>query len=73
VTVSSTNPLRKVGGVRLATWNVNSIRSRADRVAAWLQRRDIDVLTLQATYPLACLRRQGLPVPVLDDDQGAVA
>jgi exodeoxyribonuclease III len=35
--------------VRLATWNVNSIRSRADRVAAWLQRRDIDVLALQET------------------------
>jgi exodeoxyribonuclease-3 len=35
--------------VRLATWNVNSIRSRADRVAAWLQRRDVDVLALQET------------------------
>src|SRR3954468_22840999 len=35
--------------MRLATWNVNSIRSRADRVAAWLQRRDIDVLALQET------------------------
>jgi exodeoxyribonuclease-3 len=38
-----------VGRVRLATWNVNSIRSRVDRVAAWLQRRDIDVLALQET------------------------
>jgi exodeoxyribonuclease-3 len=35
--------------VRLATWNVNSIRSRVDRVTAWLQRRDVDVLTLQET------------------------
>ncbi|MCU1615556.1 MAG: xthA [Frankiales bacterium] len=35
--------------MRLATWNVNSIRSRADRVAAWLQRRDLDVLALQET------------------------
>ena len=35
--------------MRLATWNVNSIRTRADRVAAWLQRRDVDVLTLQET------------------------
>jgi exodeoxyribonuclease-3 len=35
--------------VRLATWNVNSIRSRADRVAAWLQRRDVDVLAVQET------------------------
>ena len=35
--------------VRLATWNVNSIRTRADRVAAWLQRSDVDVLALQET------------------------
>src|SRR3954464_485418 len=37
------------GAMRLATWNVNSIRSRADRVVAWLQRRDVDVLALQET------------------------
>ncbi|MGZ4551339.1 MAG: exodeoxyribonuclease III [Blastococcus sp.] len=35
--------------MRLATWNVNSIRSRADRVEAFLQRHDIDVLALQET------------------------
>ena len=35
--------------MRLATWNVNSIRSRADRVAAWLERSDVDVLALQET------------------------
>jgi exodeoxyribonuclease III len=37
------------GVVRLATWNVNSIRTRVDRVTAWLQRRDVDVLALQET------------------------
>ena len=30
--------------MRLATWNVNSVRSRIDRVEALLQRHDIDVL-----------------------------
>ena len=35
--------------MRLATWNVNSIRSRADRVVAWLERSDVDVLALQET------------------------
>ena len=30
--------------MKIATWNVNSIRSRADRVAAWLQRSDVDVV-----------------------------
>src|SRR4051812_26254941 len=44
----SGKPPRLVG-VRVATWNVNSIRSRADRVAAFLQRQDVDVLALQET------------------------
>ncbi|MBF6315961.1 exodeoxyribonuclease III [Nocardia cyriacigeorgica] len=35
--------------MRLATWNVNSIRSRIDRVAAFLDRQDIDVLAIQET------------------------
>jgi exodeoxyribonuclease III len=35
--------------VRIATWNVNSIRSRIDRVEALLERHDLDVLALQET------------------------
>jgi exodeoxyribonuclease III len=35
--------------VRIATWNVNSLRSRIDRVEALLQRHDIDVLAVQET------------------------
>jgi exodeoxyribonuclease-3 len=35
--------------VRLATWNVNSIRSRIDRVTDWLERADVDVLAMQET------------------------
>lgn len=35
--------------MRLATWNVNSIRTRLDRVVAWLERSDVDVLALQET------------------------
>ncbi len=35
--------------MRIATWNVNSLRSRIDRVEALLQRHDIDVLALQET------------------------
>jgi exodeoxyribonuclease-3 len=33
--------------VRIATWNVNSVRARAGRVASWLQRADVDVLAMQ--------------------------
>ncbi len=35
------------GSVRIATWNINSIRSRASRVIDWLGREDVDVLALQ--------------------------
>lgn len=36
-------------GMRLATWNVNSIRARVDRVTDWLERADVDVLAMQET------------------------
>ena len=35
--------------MRLATWNVNSIRARHDRVMAWLVKSDVDVVLLQET------------------------
>jgi exodeoxyribonuclease III len=35
--------------VRIATWNVNSIRARVDRVADWVERSDLDVVALQET------------------------
>jgi len=35
--------------LRLATWNVNSIRGRVDRVTDWLRRADVDVLAMQET------------------------
>lgn len=51
--------------MRLATWNVNSIRSRIDRVEAWLERSDVDVLAMQETkardeqFPYARFRELG--------------
>lgn len=35
--------------MRIATWNVNSIRARAERVVDWLARSDVDVLAMQET------------------------
>lgn len=35
--------------MRIATWNVNSIRTRIDRVTGWLERNDVDVLAIQET------------------------
>lgn len=40
---------RYVSPVRIATWNVNSIRARLDRVTAWLARVQVDVLAIQET------------------------
>ncbi|HET7399705.1 MAG TPA: exodeoxyribonuclease III [Intrasporangium sp.] len=54
--------------MRIATWNVNSIRSRIDRVESWLRRADVDVLALQETkaredqFPYAGLRALGYEV-----------
>ena len=54
--------------MRIATWNVNSIRSRIDRVEAWLQRSDVDVLAIQETkckpeqFPTARLEALGYEV-----------
>jgi exodeoxyribonuclease-3 len=56
--------------VRIATWNVNSLRSRIDRVEAFLQRHDVDVLALQETkaredqLPLMGLQALGYEVAV---------
>ena len=37
------------GMLRLATWNVNSIRTRLGRVLDWLERAEVDVLAMQET------------------------
>lgn len=38
-----------LAAVRLATWNVNSMRTRVDRVVGWMQRSEVDVLAMQET------------------------
>ena len=35
--------------MRLATWNVNSIRARSEQVVAWMTRHQVDVLAIQET------------------------
>ena len=35
--------------MKLATWNVNSVRARLDRLIAWLEANSPDVLCLQET------------------------
>ncbi|WP_084468793.1 exodeoxyribonuclease III [Nocardiopsis trehalosi] len=35
--------------MRIATWNVNSVRARVDRIAAWVARSDVDVVAIQET------------------------
>jgi len=35
--------------VRIATWNVNSLKARLDKVVWWLERAKPDVLLMQET------------------------
>jgi exodeoxyribonuclease-3 len=61
--------------VRIATWNVNSLRSRIDRVERFLERHDIDVLALQETkaredqLPLMGLQALGYEIAVAGTNQ----
>lgn len=61
--------------MRIATWNVNSLRSRIDRVEAFLQRHEIDVLALQETkaredqLPLMGLQALGYDIAVAGTNQ----
>jgi len=61
--------------VRIATWNVNSLRSRIDRVEAFLDRHEIDVLALQETkaredqLPLMGIEARGYDVAVSGTNQ----
>ena len=61
--------------MRIATWNVNSLRSRIDRVEAFLQRQDVDVLAVQEIkareeqLPLMGLSSLGYEVAAVGYDQ----
>lgn len=35
--------------MKIATWNVNSIRARAERIEDWLEKTEVDVLAIQET------------------------
>lgn len=54
--------------MRIATWNVNSVRTRAERIAAFLERSGTDVLCMQETkvadakFPYAVFEAAGYEV-----------
>lgn len=54
--------------MRLATWNVNSVRSRSARIVDWLVRESVDVLAMQeikctdAQFPRAAFEDAGYEV-----------
>jgi len=61
--------------MRFATWNVNSIRARVDRVTDWLERSQVDVLAMQeikckpAQFPMAPFEALGYEVAAHGLDQ----
>lgn len=54
--------------MRIATWNINSVRTRIDRVTDFLSRHDVDVVALQETkvaddkFPAAAFEQAGYEV-----------
>jgi exodeoxyribonuclease-3 len=56
--------------MRIATWNVNSIRTRVSRVVDWLDRENIDVLAMQETkckpsqFPVSEFDRAGYSLEI---------
>ncbi len=56
--------------MRIATWNVNSIRTRVGRVVDWLVRADVDVLAMQEIkcrpdqFPIAEFERAGYQLEI---------
>ena len=56
--------------MRIASWNVNSVRTRLDHVLAWLDRTDVDLLALQETkvddplFPLEPFQSRGYEVSI---------
>ncbi|MBZ5741332.1 exodeoxyribonuclease III [Nocardioides mangrovi] len=61
--------------MRIATWNVNSLRTRIDRVEAFLDQHEIDVLAVQETkareeqLPLMGLQARGYDVAAAGTNQ----
>ncbi|MBT0772653.1 exodeoxyribonuclease III [Kineosporia sp. J2-2] len=61
--------------MRIATWNVNSMRARIDRAVAWLERSDVDVVAFQETkckdeqFPTARFEEIGYQVAHLGHSQ----
>lgn len=49
--------------IKLATWNVNSLKVRLDQVMDWLKTHDVDILALQETK----LTDDQFPVKVFED------
>lgn len=56
--------------MRIATWNVNSVRTRVARIVDWLVREDVDALAMQeikctdAQFPHAAFEEAGYEVAV---------
>ena len=61
--------------MRIATWNINSIRARIDRAVAFLERSNVDVLALQEIkckpeqFPTERLEELGFEVQMVGYDQ----
>ena len=65
-----------VAAMKIATWNVNSIRARQERLLGWLTSAQPDVLCLQETkcpddqFPLSAFRKIGYEHVAINGQKG---
>ena len=61
--------------MRIATWNVNSVRARTGRIVDWLERADVDVLAMQEIkckaeqFPYEAFEQAGYQVEAVGTNQ----
>ena len=59
--------------MKIATWNINSIRLRKENVINFLKKENIDILCLQETktvdeqFPITFLRTMDMLMPILEE------
>ena len=69
--VSLTHYPGNLCGMRIATWNINSVRTRTQRALNLISKHDIDVLCLQETkvkddkFPREVFEDAGLPLSLI--------
>ena len=58
--------------MRIATWNINSVTARLDRLTAWLEEAQPDVVALQDVFVMRVFGCRFVAIMIVDASGGAV-